>query len=142
MRIPRRFLACAAITLLLGSSARGQDAAGEILGDIAGEGVSEQAKFIHKWAATLAVLALQTNDNNLDGAQTTIDTIEQLTLQAINNTANGMPFTAQEAVLADAGINLNPNKTVNVTQFVEQVASVRCLPQRAPPPCPDSLHAP
>ena len=77
---PCRLLACAAITLLLGGGASGQDLLGAALG--ADAGVSEQAQFIHKWAATLAVLALQTNDNNLPGAQATIGTIQDLTLQA------------------------------------------------------------
>ncbi len=76
---------------------------------------------LQKWAATAAILSLQTTGGNEEAALLTLDTLEKLTLQAINDAANGRPEAALERVINDA---TNVDLPANATDALERLQNI------------------
>lgn len=79
---------------------------------------------MHKWAVVLSFIALQTTGGAEASAILTLNTLEGLVLQAINNHASGRPLQAVQQVLADATDIVPPQ---NATDLIDRIQK---LPQQ------------
>lgn len=76
---------------------------------------------IQKWAAAAAFIALQTTGGNEEAALITLNTLQKLVFQAINDAANGRPQAAAEKVIANLG---SLDLPVNATDIIDRLQRV------------------